>query len=88
MKYKQSSFVNNPSFLTWVSEDAAKSQKWYIMINVKAETAGRFWIGAYEDAAKSQKWYIMINVKAETAGRFWIGVKILNTAQVGHALIS
>ena len=60
MKYKQSSFVNNPSFLTWVSEDAAKSQKWYIMINVKAETAGRF----------------------------WIGVKILNTAQVGHALIS
>ena len=60
LKYEQSFFVNNPSFLTWV----------------------------YEDATKSQNWYIMINVKAETADRFWNGVKVLNTAEVRHALIS
>ena len=42
LKYEQLSFVNNPSFLTWVYKDATKSQKWYIMINVKAEIANRF----------------------------------------------
>ena len=42
LKYEQGSFVNNPSLFTWVYKDAAKSQKWCIMINVKAETAGRF----------------------------------------------